>query len=272
MKRWLALLCIGCLLGGCGGVQTTPDLPLAHTEETALRGVWVSYLELDPVLTQGKDATVGFLDEVMATCKRDGFNTVFLQVRAFGDAYYRSDVFPPSVSAAALLDEGFDPLTYAVEAAHQSGLSLHAWINPYRIGDDCTRAVCEDVFEWEGGYYYIPSSQAAQTCILNGVREVVSRYAVDGVQYDDYFYPSGVPETALPFETPPGTLSVAEYRRAAVNALVAATYSVVHTRAGCLFGVSPAGNLERNRERLYADTARWVRYVGYVDYLCPQRV
>lgn len=275
MRKLIATLCMLLLLCGCGQTPAPQEKQPApptkqYTQKENLKAVWVSYLELDPALSGAtKEEATAYIDSVMDTCQKDGFNTVFFHVRARGDAYYASKIFPAADSAKALLSAGFDPLSYAIEAAHAREIALHAWINPYRIGTDRERAVCEDVYEWEGNYYYIPTSAAVQRYILNGVREIVTNYAVDGVQYDDYFYPSGLPETALPFENPPGTLSVGEWRKAAVSGLVAATKSAVHQRAGCLFGVSPAGNITRNTEVLYADVARWMKY-GYVDYVCPQ--
>ena len=271
MKRVLMLVCVLILFCGCAAPAVPADPPAQEQKVPfALKGVWVSFLELDAAFAgaNAKDAAA-YIDGVMNTCQKDGFNTVFWHVRAMGDAYYASDLFPPADSTKALLQAGFDPLRYAVEAAHKQGLSLHAWINPYRIGTDCTRAICEDIYKWEEMYYYVPTSQTVQKHILNGVREVVHSYAVDGVQFDDYFYPAGLPETAMSFEKPPATLSVAAWRRAAVSGLVAAAKSAVNTRKGCVFGISPAGDMTRSEEMLYADVKRWLRY-GYVDYMCPQ--
>lgn len=271
MKKLIFLLAIWLLLTGCGKPAPAPALPTPVNFTDDLKGIWVSYLELDAAFRNADPtAAQAYIDKVMETVKKDGFNTVFFHVRAHGDAYYKSDIFPAAVSAAHLLDAGFDPLSVAIEAAHKRGLSLHAWVNPYRLGADSSHAVCTDVYEWEENFYYIPTSLTVQRCILDGVRELVTKYAVDGVQYDDYFYPAGLPITALSFEKFPAGVSVAEGRRAAVHTLVAGTYAAVHTRKGALFGVSPTGNIERNRDTLYADTARWVQYKGYVDYLCPQ--
>ncbi len=273
MRKLLLAVCMVCLLCGCTPdtekQETLPPLK-QHTPVDDMRAVWVSYLELDPAFA-GADASAAraYIDGVMDTCQRDGLNTVIFHVRAKGDAYYRSAVFPPADSVKALLDSGFDPLEYAVQAAHARGIALHAWVNPYRLGADRTKAVCEDVYEFEGNFYYVPTSAAVQRCILEGVRELVRNYEVDGVQYDDYFYPVGLPQTALGFETPPASLSVVQWRTKAVSGLIAATKSAVHIREGCLFGVSPAGDLTRNKEQLYADVAHWLKY-GYVDYLCPQ--
>ncbi len=273
MKKLTVIFLCLLLLVGCRkeAPPAAPAFPAPINFADNLKGIWVSYLELDAALkTADVAAAKSYIDGVMQTVQADGFNTVFFHVRAHGDAYYRSDLFPAANSVSQLLTAGFDPLAYAVEAAHAQGLSLHAWVNPYRLGADNSHAVCEDVYEWEGSFYYIPTSLTAQRYILNGVRELVRNYAIDGVQYDDYFYPAGLPQEALSFESFPAGVTVADGRRAAVNTLVASTFAAVHTRAGLLFGVSPTGNITRNRDTLYAETARWLKYKGYADYLCPQ--
>ena len=270
MRKIAFLAALLLLLTGCTPTRA-PSLsaPLNFTDN--LRGIWVSFIELDAAFANADMVSArAYINAVMDRVQADGFNTVFWHVRAHGDAYYASDVFPVADSVKGLLGGGFDPLAYAIQAAHTRGLSLHVWINPYRLGADATEAVCKDVYGWEDTFYYVPSSLTVQRCILDGVRELVEGYSIDGVQFDDYFYPVGLPSEACAFEAFPNGISVAEGRRAAVNALIAATYAVVHSREGLLFGVSPTGNLTRNRDLLYADTARWLAVSGYVDYLCPQ--
>ena len=129
-------------------------------------------------------------------------NAVILHVRANSDAYYKSKIFKPVKSVQALIAGGFDPLAYAVQAAHKRGLQLHAWLNPYRIGTDESYAVGDNAKQdvWFSKfsnsqynrrcYYYIPTSTTAQKTILDGVREIVEGYDVDGIHFDDYFYPN----------------------------------------------------------------------------------
>ena len=272
-SKWLLIATAVLLfLTACGGKPQppAPSGPFYPIPEK-MRAVWVSYLELDRAFAGATvEGAKEYIDQVFERCVQTDINTVFFHVRANSDAYYSSDLFPTAESVSPLLSAGFDPLTYAVDAAHKRGISFHAWFNPYRIGEDKSRAVCEDVFELSGSWYYIPTSQNAQRCILEGVREVVDRYAVDGVQYDDYFYPTGIGEERQGFEPAAGSVSVEKQRQAAVNTLIAGTYSVAHSRDNCVFGVSPAGNIERCVKRQYADLSRWLKYPGYVDYLCPQ--
>lgn len=266
-----------CILAGCGQTAApAPSQPSAQPQ--TVRAVWVPYMETEQLIA-AEDPVAAIAD-----CMRDiadrGANTVYFHVRANSDAYYASTVYTPTDRTAALLSGGIDPLSVAVEQAHAVGLSLHAWVNPYRIGTDASRAVTADTFVFSGRYYYIPTADSTHTLVLDGVRELVTGYAIDGIQFDDYFYPSGAvePHTPAAFETDSytaycqagGALTVAEWRRAAVDRLVSAVYAVCHSREGCVFGISPAADITAVRESMYADVTRWAGTAGYVDYLCPQ--
>lgn len=254
--------------------QTTTRTTAPTSSE--MRGVWVSYIELDALLKANptKAGLQAAVARLMADMRANGITDVYWIARANSDAYYTSSCFPAATRAAALLKAGADPLAIAVEAAHARGLKLHAWVNPYRVGKDKSNAACDDVFSYGGKYYYIPTSEKAQTLILKGIREIVDGYAVDGIHFDDYFYPAGcAAETKKSdFErfTPGAGQSCGDYRRAAVSALVRSAYTVCHSRTGCVFGISPSHSLEKNREQYYADCGRWLAEKGYVDYLCPQ--
>lgn len=267
---------------GAGTTAPTesPDPPA----KSEMRGVWLSYIELNSLfsgktVSQAKAA----LDEVMDNCAAYHLDTVFFHVRANSDAYYASDLFSPAASVKSLIGQGFDPLAYAVSAAHSRGLELHAWVNPYRIGTklEYKAAGIDDYFQAGDRYYYTPSSEKVQALVLDGLRELVRNYAIDGIQYDDYFYPdSDVIPAASPaafekadyeaYRAAGGRLSVDNWRRGHVDALIAASYTVAHSRPGCVFGVSPSHNYLKTYSRMYADTAKWLGTAGYVDYLCPQ--
>ncbi len=265
-------LCSALLLSGCG--KTHPPAESQPTAEPTtaneLRGVWLSYLELDGLLAGADEATVKRrLNEVMDTCVAQGMNTVFFHVRAHSDAYYPSQVYPAATTAASLLDAGFDPLAYAVEAAHERGLAIHAWINPYRIGSNAPPEA-ENVFLQDGMYYYNPAAEAARARVLDGVRELLSGYAINGIHFDDYFYPAGLnAKQAEAFETVPEGITVGDYRRAQVNGLISAVWSLCQ-QEDRVFGVSPMALPEKCRATAYADVALWMRQRGYIDYICPQ--
>lgn len=302
MKRRIAVFV--CLLGllmttaGCRFSMGTSSSP--SSEETSsdaapdvsgssglpdgeMRGVWLSFGELSRLI-QGKSVedAKSALDAMMDRVKSLKLNTIIFHVRANSDAYYKSSVFNPAASVANLLNEGFDPLAYAVDAAHSRGLKLQAWVNPYRIGDKKENAKSNDIFSVNGTYYYDPASLDVQSLIMKGVAEIVDNYAVDGIQFDDYFYPSDTsaipPSSPASFESGAytayqsggGTLSVADWRRANVDALIAGTCLKVHARKGCVFGVSPRASVSQSFSQLYADVEQWMLVPGYVDYICPQ--
>ncbi len=217
----------------------------------------------------------------MADFASRNLNTVFFHVRANSDAYYASSLFKPASAAQSLLKAGFDPLEYAVSAAHKNGLQLHAWVNPYRVGKQTAYLVdgIPTLTDTAGRYYYVPTSTAAQRLILDGIRELLNNYDIDGIQYDDYFYPEGLlnKTTVYSFESADyeaytaagGALSVADWRRAGVDTLIAGTHTLTKAK-GVVFGVSPAVNADNTYNSLYADCRKWLSQPGYVDYLCPQ--
>lgn len=261
-----------------GTTQAAPVTPAGE-----MRAMWVSYMELNNLFrscstaAQAKQAIDGILD----TMEDFKLNTLFFHVRANSDAYYQSSYFKSAASVSRLISAGFDPLGYAVEAAHKRGIALHAWVNPYRAGKDTSYLVSEipTLTDSASRYYYVPTSAAAQQLILNGIRELVNNYAIDGIQYDDYFYPSGVLEetTVYSYESADyeayqesgGSLSVADWRRAAVDTLIAGTHTVTKSK-NRIFGVSPAVNAQNTYDKLYADPKKWMSESGYIDYICPQ--
>lgn len=264
-----------------------------------MRGVWISYLDWN---NWPKDEA-GYkkaMDQTLDLCVQKGLNTVFLQVRPDGDAMYPSQYFPWSkfVSGTQGKNPGYDPLAYAVTAAHQRGLKIHAWINPYRITGYLNRysdlCASNPAIAWAGDgdssndrwvliqngeYYYNPAIPQVRQLIVNGVKEIVSNYDVDGIHFDDYFYPNLDDSKAetwfdYPEYKASGTsLSVAAWRRNNVNELVKSVYSTVKSiKPQAQFGISPEGYLQNLRKdtRQFTDVDTWMTQSGYVDYLMPQ--
>lgn len=264
-----------------------------------MRGVWVSYLDWNG---WAKDEA-GYkkaMDQTLDLCVQRGLNAVFLQVRPDGDAMYPSQYFPWSKFASGKQGKnpGYDPLAYAVQAAHQRGLQLHAWINPYRITGYLNRysdlCASNPAIAWakdgdssndrwvlcqNGEYYYNPAIPQVRQLIIDGVKEIVTNYEVDGIHFDDYFYPNLDDSKAetwfdYPEYQASGTsLSVAAWRRNNVNELVRGVYSAVKSiRPQALFGISPEGYLQNLRKdtRQFTDVDAWMTQSGYVDYLMPQ--
>ncbi len=257
------------------------------------KAVWLAYLDIDEML---KGASEASFRASISACYDNlvslGVNTVYAHVRAFGDAYYYSDLFPFTASYSDVLGSPapFDPLEIMISEAHSRGLSFHAWVNPMRTADRQRYAEMADtyilkrwydssssngtllVYDNETGYMWLsPAYPAVRALICNGVSEIVSRYNVDGIHIDDYFYPTTSPSfDSAAFEAS-GSTDLASWRREVVSSLVREIYSTVKSCNRTVeFGVSPQGNIENNRDRLYADVAAWCSSQGYFDYIAPQ--
>ena len=250
-----------------------------------LKGVWLPYYEIGEIFSS--------LDEAQATEKTDkifkelsdmGFNTVFFHARAFCDAFYTSSLFPSSKYAPAT----FDLLKIAVKQAHKYKLSLQAWINPYRVAlgkslselDDSSPAKSlylkdkSNLIIIKNDIYLNPASTAAQRLILDGIREIIKNYDVDGVHFDDYFYPSAAASIDkslyAKYKNASGKLSLNEWRIQNVNTLISAAKLVLETEnKNLIFGVSPQAFLQKNKDTLFADVFYWINN-SFVDYICPQ--
>lgn len=273
--------------------SSAPEVPVTNvsgpSEET--RAVWISYLEYQTVL-QGKTKKQfeNNIKTIFANIAADGFNTVFVHVRSHSDAMYASDIFPWSIYCTGTegSDPGFDPLAIMVEEAHGAGLKIEAWINPYRVkGNSNTSKISKQspAYAWldtekviviDGkGIFYNPADMDVVELVVSGVEEIVRKYDVDGIHFDDYFYPTtdeSFDKTYYStYKSSGGKLKLAEWRRQNVNTLIREVYSAIKKiDPSCRFGVSPAGNMDSNYNSLYCDVYTWVTSEGYIDYICPQ--
>ena len=246
------------------------------------RAVWVSYLEWAGMDFSSEEAFRAGAAELMDNCLSIGLNTVIAQVRPFGDALYRSNLFPWShlCTGEQGQDPGFDPLDVLITEAHSRGLSLEAWVNPYRLRSSAKMppALAENNLanvhpEWVcavgEGLYLNPAIPEAADYVVQGVAELVQNYAVDGIHFDDYFYPTTDPAfDAADYAASGSTLTQDDWRRENVNALMELCHAAAR-RYGVRFGAAPAGDPEQNYTLQYSDAARWLRQ-GTVDYLMPQ--
>lgn len=299
----LAALCAAlCLaLAGCapaaapgssaplpGSSADVQPAPAAKPSGEEYRAVWISYLEWQSADFSSEDAFRAQMGSWFDQYAAMGLNTVLAQVRPFGDALYPSAIFPWSSVCTGTqgLDPGFDPLAVLVEEAHARGLRLEAWLNPYRLAlndtvpgafsaDNLATVHPEWVKQAAGGQYLDPSRQDVRDCIAAGVQEILDGYAVDGIHLDDYFYPTTDEAFDAAEYAAAGTdLSLEDWRRENVNALVRQLYQLVHTggrTAGAVpLGISPQGNNDNNYAQQYSDAALWLSTPGYIDYAMPQ--
>ena len=260
--------------------QAAPNPALPSGE---WRAVWVSYLEFAEMDFSSESAFRADAAALMDNCLSLGLNTVIAQVRPFGDALYRSSLFPWSHLCTGVQgqDPGFDPLDVLLTEAHARGLSLEAWVNPYRLRSSASMppAIAENSLlnthpKWvcavNEGAYLNPAIPEAADYVVQGVAELVQNYAVDGIHFDDYFYPTTDPAFDADDYAAAGTaLSLDDWRRQNVNALMALCYRTAH-QYGVRFGVAPIGDPDRSYADQYSDAALWLAQGGYVDYLMPQ--
>lgn len=316
--RAIALTTAGLLavVGGAAAqpVASPPAGPPATTECTPdpdapkhqMRGLWVaSVANIDWPSSPGlsPEEAQAELDDYYDLAQQRGLNAVIVQVRPTADTFWPSDLEPWSqwISTAQGVDPGWDPLAYAVESAHARGLDFHAWFNPYRVtltGTDPTvldpdhpaRVNPDWVVAYGGRLYYDPGVPAAREHTEAVVMEAVERYDLDGVHFDDYFYPYPVAgqtfDDADTFATYGGDFTdIEDWRRHNVDTLIHNLDQQIHAADPTIsFGVSPFAiwrNVATDPEGsdttagaqtyddLYADTRGWVRN-EWVDYIAPQ--
>lgn len=293
----LMLVCVLAVQTGLLSAWAAPAATVIRSDE--LRGVWISYLDWE-LLPSEQEAFKQAVDQMLDRCLELKMNAVFVHVRPDADAVYPSSYFPWSrfVTGTQGQNPGYDPLAIFVKAAHSKGLQFHAWINPYRItGYHNTWDQVSDqnpakkwlsdgdpsndrwVLKQNGAYYFNPAVPQVRELIINGVREIVQKYTVDGIHFDDYFYPEvddsnesrwfDKPE----YDASGSSLPIAQWRRENVNELIRGVYKAVkETRPSAQFGVSPEGYVDhlRSDNRLFVDIDTWLSHDGYVDYIMPQ--
>lgn len=251
------------------------------------RAVWVSYLEWAAMDFSTEDAFRAGVVQLLDNCTGLGLNTVLAQVRPFGDALYRSALFPWSHLCTGVQgkDPGFDPLDVLLQEAHTRGISVEAWVNPYRLRSSAAMPpnladsnLANTHPEWvctvDEGLYLNPAEPAAADYVVQGVAELVQNYAVDGIHFDDYFYPTTDAALDAAQFAASGAGDLAAWRRQNVTALVKAAHDAVKAADATLrFGVSPQGNPDNDLGQQYSDVKAWLAAEdenAVVDYLCPQ--
>lgn len=258
-----------------------------------VKGVWIWYSELYPILTGKSESQLrSGIGEYYDNCLSLGINTVYVHVRPFGDAIYKSDYFPWSKYCTGYIgkDPGYDPLKVMIDEAHARGISFQAWVNPLRCyhendaPDVSTTYKTGQWYDTKDGDYIVkvkskvdsywwlnPAYKEVTDLIANGAAELVSKYDVDGVHIDDYFYPT----TEAYFDSiafnASSYNSLSQFRLDNCSRMVADMYKAVKSHnPTALFGVSAQGNVTNNETQLYADVEKWSKEDGYVDYMAPQ--
>lgn len=282
----------------------------AQTEQTTVntdeyKAFWFSYYDYTAYRAKYKkrNATTfkKYFTQAVKKGKSLGMNCIIVHVRPFGDAMYKSKYFPWSkcISGKQGKNPGYDPLKIMTQVAHANGMKIEAWINPYRVASGSTnykklstknparkwhnkKKTRRNVLAYKGSLYYNPAKAQVRNLIVNGVKEIVENYDVDGIHMDDYFYPafssSNVNSAFDAKEYRASTMAkgkqnIVSFRREQVNMLVKAIHSAVKSiDLSVTFGISPAGNIDNltSRYSYYVDINKWLNSSDYVDYICPQ--
>lgn len=268
--------------------KATADTPESDEE---MRGVWVSYMELS-MENESSKTQKAFEDkftEIAQKCRESGFNTLIVQVRPFCDALYKSSYFPWSHILTGTQGENpqYDALQIMCDICKENNLKIHAWINPYRVSSNETPKKLSDNnpyiknseigIKTDNGIFLDPSNETAQQLISDGVKEIAKNYDVDGIQFDDYFYPTEDEsfdkkqyEAYIEKYGKENSMSLDNWRMQNVNTLICKVYRTIKSVDSSVeFGISPQGNIGNN-DGLYADVKSWCTCKGFADYICPQ--
>lgn len=279
------------------------ELPQVDRE---FRGAWIATVANINWPTKGNYATEAQKREaiqLLDLLKENNFNAVIFQVRPSADALYDSPHEPWSYFLTGQIGKRpnpyYDPLTFWVEEAHKRGLELHVWLNPYRAHHSTGGAVTSEsmvrkasnmvVRLKNGMYWFDPANPHTQDHAARVVLDIVKRYNIDGVHFDDYFYPyasynggADFPDDASwnAYRKSGGTLSRADWRRDNVNRFIARVYKEIKAEKSFVkFGLSPFGIWKpgypsgitgsSQYDELYADAKLWLNE-GWIDYFAPQ--
>jgi uncharacterized lipoprotein YddW (UPF0748 family) len=268
--------------------KATADTP---ESDEVMRGVWVSYMELsmDNESSKTQKAFEDKFTEIAQKCRESGFNTLIVQVRPFCDALYKSSYFPWSHILTGTQGENpqYDALQIMCDICKENNLKIHAWINPYRVSSNETPKKLsgnnpyiknsEIGIKTDNGIFLDPSNETAQQLICDGVKEIAENYDVDGIQFDDYFYPTEDEsfdkkqyEAYIEKYGKENSMSLDNWRMQNVNTLICKVYRTIKSVDSSVeFGISPQGNIGNN-DGLYADVKSWCTCKGFADYICPQ--
>ncbi len=287
---------IGCYFPFTSAAQAKPEF----------RGVWVATVDNIDWPSRGNynadSQKVEFI-RLLNLHQRNGINALIVQVRPVTDAFYPSQYEPWSQFLTGTQGQPpvpyYDPLEFMVAETHKRGMEFHAWMNPYRAVFNIGKSSIAPTHitkihpEWFLNYgdkkYFDPGNKDAQQYLTNVVKDVVSRYAIDAIHFDDYFYPYKIPGKEFPdygtYNKYGNGMKRDDWRRSNTDSIISMLSAVIKKEnPKCQFGISPFGvwrNIDKdpggsktngaqtNYDDLYADILLWLRK-GWIDYVAPQ--
>lgn len=299
MKLLKSLCLIVCLLGGSLLHSQTPV-------KREFRGAWLQTVYQGQYASMSKNEMQRYFTDLLDRLERAGINALVFQVRPSADTFYPSKLEPWSKFLTGRQGKApvpnWDPMAFLIEECHKRNMEFHAWLNPYRVTTSKNEVLTfnhiyhqhpEWFVEYDGKTYFDPGLPQSRKHIREVVKDIVTRYDVDAIHMDDYFYP--YPVNGVPF---PDDASFRAYhkkmgfssnqrddwRRQNVNILIKGLHEDIRSiKPWVRFGISPFGiyrnkrndpagsktNGLQNYDDLYADVLRWTRE-GWVDYMMPQ--
>jgi uncharacterized lipoprotein YddW (UPF0748 family) len=291
------------------------DKPVIIPDEYVVKdktGLWVSnVLNIDlPILEGDGKNYIDKIDELLHVCKQNNINVLYFQVRTTNDAFYQSSINPWSryLTKQEGKEPPFDVFEYVLDKCHQQHIEVHAWCNPYRISANGNLSIdeyldtCDDlnfakqhkdtiVLDEKGKLIFNPADPKVKQHIIASMVELCENYDIDGIHFDDYFYPYAPlskerNDLAFYEKRLDKTETLGDFRRRQVNELIEGVYKAIKkVNPAILFGISPFGiwknkfndplgsntskQCSESYYKLYADSVLWVNK-GWVDYIVPQ--
>ncbi len=296
-KKYFSVILLINVVGFIATAQTRPEF----------RGVWVATVDNIDWPSRGNyysDSQKTEFIKLLDMHQRNGMNAMIVQIRPATDAFYPSQYEPWSEFLTGKQGQPpvpyYDPLEFMITETHKRGMEFHAWMNPYRavfnIGKSSIAAshITKIHPEWFLTYgdkkYFDPGNKDAQQYVTNVVGDVVRRYAVDAVHFDDYFYPYRIAGKEFPDNTNylryGNGMDKEDWRRSNVDSIILMLSTVIKKEnPKCQFGISPFGVWrnddkdpvngsktkagQTNYDDLYADILLWLKN-SWIDYVAPQ--
>lgn len=286
-------------------------LPMSSGVKREVRSVWMATVwALDwPSSTSSTTAQKNEMVKYLDVLQKNNFNAIYFQVRTMSDAFYKSSYEPWSsyLTGTRGKDPGWDPLAFVVEECHKRGMECHAWVNPYRFSTGSNWSTAQDQALKSAGMLLAytksdgktttimnPGLESVRKRIVDVCKEIISNYDVDGLVFDDYFYPEGIPVTSSAgdydlWQKSGASMTFGDWRRNNVNQMVADVYNMVQQQKPYVrFGISPAGaactsaavaakhGIDRcpvasdwQYDGIFSDPVAWLE-AGTIDYISPQ--
>lgn len=289
------LVCLSLVLGYYGVGQS-------QNPKREFRGAWLHVIGQTQWQEKNTAQAKKYIQDQFDKLQEAGCNAVIFQVRPTADAVYKSEIEPWSSWLTGKRGKApspeWDPMEFAIEEAHKRGMEFHAWLNPYRVTSNAKEVLPNDhlskkephrFVKFNGQTFFDPAYKENRDHICEIVKDIVSRYDVDGIHIDDYFYP--YPANGKKFQEDDESyrkfgngMNRQDWRRNNVDLLIEQLYTTIKSEKPWVrFGVSPFGiwrnkssdsrgsnsNGLQNYDDLYADVLLWAKN-GWVDYLAPQ--